>query len=127
MEHAPKQRRFLTEEKAEFWVLNVRRRVGVARCDEGLRDQIRRASASVLLNIAEGAGYRSPRAQSRHYIIARASLAETLAALRLLRGEGGLDDATFTELQTGADEISRMLWGLLRAANGVAGDKKRHH
>ena len=127
MEQAPKQRRFLTEEKAEVWTLTVRRCVAVARCDEGLRDQIRRASASVLLNIAEGAGYRSPRAQSRHYIIARASLAETLAALRLLRGEGGLDDATFTELLTGANEISRMLWGLLRAANGVAENQQRRH
>jgi len=117
MEQAPKQRRFLTEEKAEVWTLAVRRRITVARCDEGLRDQIRRASTSVLLNIAEGAGYRSPRAQSRHYIIARASLSETLAALRLLRAEGSLDAATFNELLTGADEISRMLGGLLRSAS----------
>ena len=110
----------MTEEKAEVWALEVRRRVGLARCDEGLRDQIRRASASVLLNIAEGAGYRSSRAQSRHYIIARASLAETLAALRLLRGEGSLDPAALANLQSGAEEISRMLGGLLRAATSRA-------
>ena len=50
-----------------------------------LRDQLRRASLSIVLNIAEGAGRRS-RAQKRHfYGIARGSAMESAAIVDVLR------------------------------------------
>src|SRR5204863_3562972 len=51
-----------------------------------LSDQLDRASLSVPLNIAEGAG-RSGRDQARHYAIARGSAFECLAVLDLLELE----------------------------------------
>src|SRR5262245_45724382 len=58
------------------------------RVDAVLRDQLRRASLSCLLNIAEGAGQRS-RAQKRHaYGIARGSAMECAAVVDVLRVRG---------------------------------------
>jgi four helix bundle protein len=58
------------------------------RADAIVRDQLRRASLSIVLNIAEGAGQRS-RAQKRHlYGIARGSAMESAAILDVLRGTG---------------------------------------
>src|SRR5438045_4113830 len=52
--------------------------------DRSLRDQIVRSSTSVLLNIAEGTGKRSPADRRRFYGIARGSAMETAAALDVL-------------------------------------------
>ena len=52
-----------------------------------LSDQPDRASISVPLNIAEGAGRSTPRERSRHYTIARGSAVECLACLDLLELE----------------------------------------
>ena len=107
---------FKTETKAMAWVVEVRKAVSQAPCDLALKDQIRRAAASVLLNIAEGAGYPNPRSQARHYTIARASIDETLAGLRLLSAERCLSDSDARTLAASADEIRRMLYGLIRHA-----------
>jgi four helix bundle protein len=55
------------------------RRLGV------LRDQLARASASVVLNIAEAAGRRSPADRARFVAIARGSATERAAILDVLR------------------------------------------
>ncbi len=60
-------------------VLLPRRGYGV------LRDQIERASLGVVLNIAEGAGRRSPADKRRFFEMARGSATETAAALEILR------------------------------------------
>jgi four helix bundle protein len=53
-----------------------------------LRDQLQRASASVVLNIAEGSG-RYARAEKAHfYLIARGSAMECAAALDVAQGRG---------------------------------------
>lgn len=49
-----------------------------------LRDQLQRAAASVVLNVAEGAAEFSPAEKARFYRIARRSAAESIAALDIL-------------------------------------------
>jgi four helix bundle protein len=49
-----------------------------------LRDQLERASLSVVLNIAEGAGRRSRKDKARHYAIARGSAMECAAAVDVI-------------------------------------------
>jgi four helix bundle protein len=109
-----KVKEFKTETKALAWVVEVRKAVASAPCDDAIRDQIRRAAASVLLNLAEGAGHSTAPSQARHYAIARASVSEALAGLRLLRAEHALAPEHLHDLHAGGDEISRMLWGLIR-------------
>ena len=64
---------------------NVSATVLAVRADAVVRDQLRRASLSCVLNIAEGAGQRS-RGQKRHlYGIARGSALECAAVVDVLR------------------------------------------
>jgi four helix bundle protein len=53
-----------------------------------LRDQLDRASTSIVLNIAEGAGRRSGADKSAFYVIARGSAMECAAILDVLTGRG---------------------------------------
>ena len=62
-----------------------------ASLNANLRDQLLRASSSVVLNIAEGFGSSSRGIKRRHYEIARGSATECIAALDLasVLGTGG--------------------------------------
>ena len=60
-------------------------------CSE-LRDQLDRASISIVLNIAEGCGRRSPADKGRFYSMARGSATECAAILDLLGVRGVVDD-----------------------------------
>ena len=62
----------------------------------GLRDQFERASVSIVLNIGEGAGRRSPRDKRRFYSIARGSAMECGAILAIVAARK-LADATECE------------------------------
>jgi len=57
-----------------------------------LRDQLDRASISIVLNIAEGCGRRSPADKGRFYSMARGSTTECAAILDLLGARGLVDD-----------------------------------
>jgi four helix bundle protein len=70
-----------------------------------LRDQLLRASSSVVLNIAEGSAKPTPRDQRRFYAIALGSLRESQAALDIL----GLISGPITEI---ADQLGACLYRL---------------
>ncbi len=79
-----------------------------------LLDQMRRAMASVVLNIAEGNARRSSSERRRFFEVARASAAEVgasidlMGAFRLVTPEGAV------AFKSQLEEISKMLWGLMR-------------
>lgn len=54
----------------------------------GLRDQLDRASVSIVLNIAEGAGRFSPADKARFYAIARGSATECAAVVDIALSRG---------------------------------------
>jgi four helix bundle protein len=56
------------------------------------RDQLDRASTSIVLNIAEGCGRRSPADKGRFYAMARGSATECAPILDLLGARGLVDD-----------------------------------
>ncbi|MGE3673613.1 MAG: four helix bundle protein [Polyangiaceae bacterium] len=58
------------------------------RCGHSLRDQVERAAASILLNIAEGCGRRGRRDRGRFYGIARGSAMECCVAIDIIRVRG---------------------------------------
>ena len=61
-----------------------------------LRDQLLRASSSVVLNVAEGFGSSSRGVKRRHYEIARGSAVECIAVVDLVRVIGTALDETST-------------------------------
>jgi four helix bundle protein len=85
------------------------------RADAIVRDQLRRASLSIVLNIAEGAGQRS-RAQKRHlYSIARGSAMESAAILDVLRGHGVASHGEWRQARALVVRIVQMLTKLDQA------------
>lgn len=80
--------------------------------DFGLRDQIRRASVSVMANIAEGHGRKSNIEFANFLNLARGSAAEVQSHLHVSAGIGYIDNADFDGLYSKVTEISRMLLSL---------------
>ena len=80
----------------------------------GMKQQLQRAAVSVPTNIAEGHGSVGKGVFARHLSISRGSLAELVCLLELGSDVGYFDtDSTKVPLAI-ADEVSRMLWVLVK-------------
>ena len=83
--------------------------------DFGLRDQIRRASVSVMSNIAEGFD-RGKRSEFHHFlVIAKSSCAEVRSQLYIALDAGYLSADTFNHLLETTAEVGRITNGLRSA------------
>lgn len=87
--------------------------------DFGLRDQIRRAAVSIMLNIAEGFARKTTREFSQFLVIAHGSAAEVQAALYVAIDQKYLSQAQFESLYKTADETSRMIMGFSKYLNST--------
>jgi four helix bundle protein len=81
---------------------------------EGLADQWRRASYSVVLNIAEGASRRGTKEFRRYLDIARSSLHEIEAILDLVLALNYFRPEELAKLQATREECAKTVYGLLR-------------
>ncbi len=77
------------------------------------KDQLRRASFSVMLNIAEGTSRFSPADKKNFYVVARGSTFECVAIIEFLLDEKLISKEFYDRQYQAADEISRMLMGLI--------------
>ena len=88
--------------------------------DSGLRNQIQRASVSVMANIAEGYGRHSDKEFANFLSIAHASVSEVQSHLYVALDLGYISAGAFEELYNMLEEIGRMTFVLadhLRKAN----------
>ncbi|MEN1680708.1 MAG: four helix bundle protein [Planctomycetota bacterium] len=81
----------------------------------GLVSQLRRAAVSVPSNIAEGHGRQSQGDMGRFASIARGSLSELETQVILAQRLGLSDDFATKQILDQADEVGRMLGGLIRS------------
>ncbi|HEY6873894.1 MAG TPA: four helix bundle protein [Geobacteraceae bacterium] len=81
--------------------------------DFGLRDQIRRAAVSIMLNIAEGFARKTTREFIQFLVIAHGSAAEVQAALYIALDQEYLSETEFNKLYALADESSKMILGFI--------------
>ena len=81
----------------EFAVLSFGILEDLPRGHSQLADQLKRATISVPLNIAEGSGKTSQRERARYHSIARGSAMECAAALDLLRLQHLVEPAVAAE------------------------------
>lgn len=81
--------------------------------------QMRRAAASVPLNIAEGFARKTRKDKTRFYNIAQASLEELRYALILARDLEYLDE--YVRLEELAESVAKMLAALIRAVEAKIG------
>jgi len=80
-----------------------------------IKDQWKRASISILLNLAEGTGRMSVQDKKHFYTISRGSVFECAAILDLLHEMKIIEDASYTELYTGYEQCSKMLLAMYRS------------
>ncbi|HQU91040.1 MAG TPA: four helix bundle protein [Pyrinomonadaceae bacterium] len=80
--------------------------------DFGLRDQLRRASVSIIANIAEGFGRRSDKELANFLNMAHGSAAEFQSHLYIAFDLSYITQSEFDELYRAIDECSRMIISL---------------
>ena len=86
----------------------------VFRQDFGLRDQMRRASVSILSNIAEGFESQNDRTFKRYLYIAKASSGEVRAQGYIALDQGYISQEEFNALYALATETSSLIAGFIR-------------
>jgi four helix bundle protein len=82
--------------------------------DFGLKDQIRRASISILSNIAEGFERGGDKEFSQFLAVAKGSCGEVRAQLYIAFDQGYLSKDLFERLFNAANEIGRLISGLMK-------------
>jgi four helix bundle protein len=78
-----------------------------------VKDQLGRASFSIVLNIAEGSAKFSKADRRNYFITSRGSVFECVAILDILCDEGTLDKDDFECYLKMADELSRILYSMI--------------
>jgi len=81
--------------------------------DSVSKNQLRRASLSVVLNIAEGTSRFSKADKRNFYTISRGSAFECVAVFDILKEETVLNEEEFKVFYGKADELSRMLFKMI--------------
>jgi four helix bundle protein len=79
------------------------------------RDQLRRASLSIALNIAEGSGRFTKPAKRNFYVIARGSVFETVAILEIFFELGYIEKSINQSFYLQAEELSKMLFAMIKS------------
>ena len=78
------------------------------------KDQLGRASLSIMLNIAEGSGKFSNKDRRNFYVTARGSAFECASLTTFLKGEKEIQDELANTLLSNYEEISRILYTMIK-------------
>jgi four helix bundle protein len=100
--------------KSREFYLHCKRIVDTAKVERYVRDQLGRASYSVVLNIAEGSAKKTNADRRHFFTISRGSTFECAAILDILYQEGRIDEMVYSEALSIASEISKMLFVMAR-------------
>lgn len=82
--------------------------------DSITKSQLRRASFSVMLNIAEGSGRSTNRDKRNFLVISRGSVFECVAIFDYLKDLNQIDIISFEKYYSYLEEISKMLLALIK-------------
>ncbi|MBL7888776.1 MAG: four helix bundle protein [Bacteroidia bacterium] len=100
--------------KAKSFNSEIRSFIKATKLDPTTKDQLRRASFSIVLNIAEGTGRFSNADRRNFYIISRSSVFECIAILDVLKDENILEEHKYSEFYKNGEEISKMLFSMIK-------------
>jgi len=81
--------------------------------DKSINDQLKRASLSIMLNIAEGSSRFSNKDRRNFLIIARGSAFECVAIFDFLHDNHHIEESFFKKNYDNLEEISKMLFALI--------------
>ena len=100
--------------KAKQFHISCKLVLSSIKVDRYVKDQLGRASYSIVLNIAEGSAKSSNADRRNYFTISRGSVFECVAVLDILHEEGLLEEDQYTKSLLLADEISRLLFTMIR-------------
>ncbi len=83
--------------------------------DNYFRDQLKRASVSIVINIAEGSGKFSKPDKRNFYTTSRGSVYECVSLLELILDENQIKKDKFDYFKNNYEIISKMLLGLINS------------
>jgi len=107
--------------KARSLVKEVYRATGQDRFfkDFGLRDQIRRASVSIISNIAEGFSRQTDQEFIHFLYIAKGSTSEVQSQLYVALDLDYINREEFERLYDEADQVARLISGFIKYLKGI--------
>jgi four helix bundle protein len=82
--------------------------------DAPTRNQLRRASLSIMLNIAEGSSRFSKADRRNFFVISRGSAFECVAVFDFLKDENLMSHEVFDDFYARAEELSKILFALIK-------------
>jgi four helix bundle protein len=100
--------------KAKFFYLDCKKLLQKIQHEKVVCDQLKRAALSIPLNIAEGSGKFTNPDRKNFFIIARASLFESVAILDIMCLEGKITSDEFKSIESSGEEISKMLYRMIK-------------
>ncbi len=100
--------------KAKSYNLAVNQFLSKNTINHSTTDQLRRASLSIMLNIAEGSGRFTKADKRNFYVIARGSAFECVAVFDYLKALDQIDEQVFKDFYSRLEELSKMLFSLIR-------------
>ena len=98
-------------------VIEIIDKIDAPRKHYKLIEQLEASCTSVASNISEGQGRFSKKDFKRFLYIARGSLYETVTRLQIFQKLRWLNDSPFRKLYLEAEEISKMISGLINSIN----------
>lgn len=78
------------------------------------KNQLQRASLSIVLNVAEGSSRFSKADRKNFFTIARGSVFECVAIFDFLQDEHVMDKGLFDKFYMDAEELSKMLFAMIK-------------
>ena len=100
--------------KAKAFSIEISKLLRSKKFDRTTNDQLRRASFSIMLNIAESASRFSNKDRRNFLVIARGSAFECVAILEFLTVNKEIEANLSKEYYSQLEEMSKMLFGLIR-------------
>ena len=100
--------------KAKMFYLECKKLFNNNKLDHVIRDQLKRASFSIPLNIAEGSGKFSKADRKNYFVTARSSVFECVAIIDILHEDGIVSQETTGCYVKKADELSRILYTMIK-------------
>ena len=82
--------------------------------DAYINEQWKRATMSIMLNLAEGTGRIAASEKKHFYTISRSAVFECVAIMDVLRGQNQIEMSKYDEFYSSYEKLSKMLLGLFR-------------
>ena len=104
-------------QKAKSFCISMNKLIAGKKLDKTTNDQLRRASLTIMLNMAEGSSLFSNKDRRNFMVVARGSTSECAEILEYLYEISEINQADLSTFTDNLEQISKMLFGLTKNQN----------